>query len=219
MLAEDVKVAPVIIPRTRSGHALIVGGTRGIGKAIADRLNAEQWFVTATGRRQFYLDRPGTWGRFFGGLPAGYQFDLVVFSAGNLEPMEWNAKDWQDYEASYALHALGPVQLLAYGKDSLFPWWMTVVFISTVGATNAGAVDLAYGMSKAALEKAARALGEHTSWKVISLQLDLVNTAMLKKLPVDTLHGRRIMEPEEAAEIILRKAGVLPPCERVYEGD
>ena len=190
-------------------RALVVGGTQGIGAAVAERLVEMGWDVAATGREHFDIGCPHTWPTFFDALPEGHQFELVVFCAGSLEPLAWDRKRWAEYVRSYEVHALGPLALLARYKDNLFPWWTRVVFASTVGAINAGAVDLGYGMAKAALEKAARAIEEHEAWQITLVRLDLVDTRMLRLLPVDTLHGRPVLSPHEAAEIILRDAGLI----------
>ena len=137
-------------------------------------------------------------------------FGLVIILAGKLAPDEWQYKGMRDYLEAYALHAAGPVVLLAeLQKRRLIEWWTKVVLVSSVGAVNTGAVDLAYGCAKAALEKAHKALSEHASWLCYLVRLDLVDTKMLRQLPVDTLHGRPVMSPQEAAELILKKAGIL----------
>uniref|UniRef100_A0A6M3L842 Putative SDR family NAD(P)-dependent oxidoreductase n=1 Tax=viral metagenome TaxID=1070528 RepID=A0A6M3L842_9ZZZZ len=190
------------------GRALVVGGTRGIGAAVASLLESLEWEVTATGRGDFDIGDPATWPPFFRRFPMEYQFELVVFCAGELRPQPWDKKTWEEYARAFAVHALGPVWMLAWGKGTLFPWWTRVVLVSTIGAVNAGAVDLGYGMAKAALEKAAKAIKEHEAWRTTLVQLDLVDTRMLRQLPADTLHGRPVLSPEEAASTILRMAGV-----------
>lgn len=181
-------------------RALVVGGTRGIGLALANKLADLGWDVLATGKASLDLELQETWD-----LPDEGAFDLVVFSAGDLRPGKWDTKSMADLCSSYMVHAAGPVAFLAHHRR-LFPWWAKVVFITSVGARNAGAVDVGYGMAKAALNKAALALAAEESWQVTLVELDLVNTRMLSLLPADTLHGRRIMEPEEAADLIVAKA-------------
>ena len=203
------QLAKVIVPIGQSGKALIVGGTRGIGAALVERLLFYGWEVTATGRKDFDIGIPGTWLLWWSRQPKNIEYDLVVFCAGELVPQAWSEKTLDDYLRAYAIHAAGPLVFLGQNKQH-FPWWTTVVFLSTVGATNAGVVDLSYSCGKIALHKAAKALREHESWNVVLVELDLVRTGMLALLPVDTLHGRPIMEPEEAAELILDRAGVRP---------
>jgi NAD(P)-dependent dehydrogenase (short-subunit alcohol dehydrogenase family) len=183
------------------GSALVVGGTRGIGKEVARLLTEDGWIVRATGRRELDLNEPLTWDRYF---EAGDTFDLVVFCAGDLRPFPWDKKMARDYVDSFWIHALGPIWMLARFKDR-FPWWTHVTFVSSVGAINEGIVDLGYGMAKASLDKAAKALKEHEAWKVTLVRLDLVDTATMYKLPTETLHGRRAMTAAEAAMQILKE--------------
>jgi NAD(P)-dependent dehydrogenase (short-subunit alcohol dehydrogenase family) len=188
-------------------RALIVGGTHGLGKALAGQLAAKGWKVIATGRANFDIAEPDTWEPWI--LRTGQtKFDLVIFCAGTIAPETWYRKPMEAYLHSYRVHAAGPIEFLATYRDILFGWWTKVVFISSVGAVNAGIVDLAYGGSKAALEKMAKALAEHESWPVTLVRLDLVDTRMLYALPTDTLHGRPILSPDEAAEIVLKEAGI-----------
>ena len=191
------------------GRALVVGGTRGIGAAAAKLLKDRGWEVEATGRRDFDIGKPETWPAYFDGRRP---YDLVMFCAGELKVQRWDSKTAEDYVRSYWVHALGPLQLLAHGKRSvpeLFPWWCRIVFLSTTGAINSACLDLGYGSSKACVEKMVRALSEHEAWRTTMLRLDLVRTNMLEALPVESLHGREVMEPEEAAQLALEAAGVL----------
>ena len=182
-------------------RALVIGGTRGIGLALSERLRELGWNVRSTGS-ELDLRDPLVWPRFLDDEP----YDLVVFSAGSLHAAPWSVKRLSDLLASYTLHAAAPVALLAAHGGKLLGWWSKVVFISTVGAVNSGAVDIGYGMAKAALEKAARALAEHSSWRVYLVRFDLVDTDMIRLLPGDTMAGRLALSPAEAAEQIIREA-------------
>ena len=199
-------VAPSWSPPAELQRALVVGGTGAIGSALANRLEGLGWNVVVRGRE---LDlRNEQIIKEWCGAQRG-SFSLVVLLAGELRPDLWQFKNMDEYVSAYKLHAAGPIVLLAnMQKLGLLPWWAKVVFVSTVGAVNSGAVDLGYGMAKAALEKAQRALVEHASWRGYLVRLDLVDTKMLRQLPVDTLHGRPILSPAEAADLILREAQI-----------
>ena len=183
-------------------RALIIGGTRGIGAALAGLLSERGWDVEAWGRDDLDLrDWPGF-------LLELAPLDFVCFCAGDLEPLPWDRKTSTAYIDSYLTHAAGPVLLLAANKNTVFPWWTKVCFVSSVGAINDGIVDLAYGMAKAALEKAAKALAEHEAWDVHLVRFDLVDTDTMYKLPTDTLHGRPVLSAREAAEQIVKECGL-----------
>ena len=180
-------------------RALIVGGTKGIGLALACALDKRGWYVDATGTTDFDIGWPVTWNKWHKkqyGL-----FDLVVFSAGYLKPQPWKAKRWPEYMKSYSVNVLGPVYFLGSYAD-LLKDSADVVFISSVGAVNDGGVDLAYSTSKAALERAAKTIAKETSWKVHVIRFDLVDTDMMKLLP-EVDDGREIMSPKQAALKIL----------------
>ena len=190
----------------RQKVALVVGGTRGIGRAVGDALSQKGWWVDATGQLELDLADPKTWDPFFR-FDSSPQFDFVLFAAGDLRPLPWARKSTLDFLRSYLVHAVGPVRLLSQFRDR-FPWWCKVCFVSSVGATNDGIVDLAYGMAKAALDKAARALAEHEAWDVHLVRFDLVDTDTMHRLPTETLHGRRALSVDEAAQRILTECGL-----------
>ena len=188
-------------------RALIVGGSRGIGLSLTTLLKDRGWNVDAPPRAELDMTLPDFWDAYF--ESASYPvYNFVCFCAGDLNPFPWDRKDDEEYDTSYWVHALGPLMLLARYKDSAFPWWTKVCFISSVGAINDGIVDLAYGMSKAALDKAAKALQEHEAWDVHLIRFDLVDTDILYRLPTDTLHGRPVMTARQAAEQIAKECGL-----------
>jgi len=183
-------------------RALIIGGTKGIGKALTHELDKRGWVVESVGRKQVDLSWPTKWYKWK--KRQLDRFNLVVFSAGHLEPGVWYGKKWLDYIYSYAVNALGPVYFLAH-NDSLLTEDCKVIFISSVGARNEGIADICYGMSKAALEKAAKALAANTDWNIKVITFDLVDTDMMKLLPKDTLEGRKPITARQAALRILKE--------------
>jgi NAD(P)-dependent dehydrogenase (short-subunit alcohol dehydrogenase family) len=182
-------------------RALVIGGTRGIGLALTWELIEQGWFVYAVGRSEFDIGRTDTWWDWT--RTQKRKYDLVVFAAGILDPEPWNKKMWSDYLYSYQVHALGPVYFLAH-FNHLIAKDAKIVFITSTGATNEGIADLGYGASKAALDKMARALQANTDFDIRLIRFDLVDTDMMKKLPKDTLVGRKVISAEDAAMEILK---------------
>lgn len=178
-------------------RALVIGGSRGIGAALVGSLREKGWNVEAPSRGSLNMLHPETW-------PVAGPYDFVAFCAGDLRPWPWDRKSQRDYYESYLIHALGPIGFLADQKAQ-FPWWAKIVFISSVGAINDGIVDLGYGMAKAALDKAAKALAAHEAWQVFLIRFDLVDTDMRLKIPSDTMHGRPVLSPLQAAERIIQE--------------
>ena len=182
-------------------RALIVGGTRGIGQALAAELRKKLWIVEATGKKDFDIGWPVTWNRWT--KQQTKRFDLVVFSAGYLKPQPWKNKRWPEYVKSYCANMLGPVYFLG-SYDYMLRDNADVVFVSSIGAVNDGGVDLGYSTAKAALERAAKTIAKETSWKVHVIRFDLVDTDMMKLLPeIDS--EREIMSPKQAALKILER--------------
>ncbi len=179
--------------------ALIIGGTRGIGLALKEQLESSGWTVTATGRADFDLGYPDTYWDWT--QTQKDTFDLVVFSAGILDPEAWDKKRWSDYLYSYQVHAIGPVWFLAKFKR-LMHSDTQIVLISSSGAENKAKIDLGYGMAKAALDKAYKALKD--DFNIHLVRFDLVDTDMMKKLPKDTLEGREVISAEQAAREIMK---------------
>ena len=182
-------------------RALIIGGTSGIGKALAFELDKRGWLVEAVGSKKIDLSWPTSWWEWK--RHQVDKFDLVVFSAGYLNPEPWDKKTWGEYFKSYAINAIGPVYFLAVEED-IIKEDATIVFISSVGAINEGANDLGYGMSKAALEKAAKALNANTSYDVRLIRFDLVDTPMMHKQPEESFEGREVLTAKEAALQIVK---------------
>lgn len=179
---------------------LIIGGTRGIGAALHHMLDTTgDYDVHALGSDDLDLGAPEFWGTWARRNKKVY--DVVVFTAGRLMPWPWDDKEWDDYIESYKINALGPVMFLA----KYWRWLKsdaTVVFCSSVGASNDGIVDLSYGMAKAALEKAARALRTYSEWDVCCLVYDLVDTDMMRLLPDYEEIKEKAISPETAAKLI-----------------
>ena len=200
-MSDDCAKALELVGERPMRAALVIGGTRGIGLALVERLTELGWDVQAMGRKAADITNPDDWPKYL-----GKKWDLIVFCAGKLEPAPWDIKTLDDLVRSYVLHAAAPVALLAKYGGQLLGWWSKVVFVSTIGAVNSGIVDLGYGLAKAALEKAAKALQENTSWDITLMRFDLVATNMIRLLPADTMHGRPILSREEAAEQIVKAA-------------
>ena len=185
-------------------RALVFGGTRGIGAALTTLLRKQDWEVEAWGRGALdFTDLRAITTPLV--IPPA---DFVCFCAGELNPFPWDRKHYKDYHAAYLLHALGPVLILATNKGTVFPWWCRVCLVSSVGEIISGAVDLGYGMAKAALDKAAKALAEHESWSVHLVRFDAVETDTFYRIPTETLHGRAVLSPMQAAMQIVEECGL-----------
>lgn len=174
--------------------ALLIGGTRGIGAATAQLLRARGWEVEATGRHAFDVHHPFAY-RWW-----PIQFDALIFCAGDLLALGSFAFDFP-----LAFYNLACAEVVK--PDG----W--IVAVSSVAAERPAKVNAHYAAAKAALESYARTLADsdqakRNGWCVEVIRFDLVDTDMLKSLPLDTLTGRVIISAEAAGYRILTLMGV-----------
>mgnify|MGYP001573028121 FL=1 len=169
--------------------ALIIGGTRGIGRATAQLLLSRGWKVNAVGRQGFDIhitDRS----RFIG------DYDAFIFSAGDVRVMGSLAFDYPI--AFYQIAQSMSVNCI-------------IIAISSVAADRPAKSNPHYAAAKAALESYARTLkfssrATQFNWRVETIRFDLVRTEMLNQLPQsEKFEGREIIDPEEAARRIVER--------------
>lgn len=168
-------------------RALIIGGSRGIGAALAQQLRAAGWDVVATGRQEYNVHDPH---HGFDGL-----FHAYVFCAGSLVDKWHRAFDF-------------PIEFFSLANEHVLLPNAVVVAVSSVAADRPAKVNPHYAAAKAALESYARTLADSDEarrwgWRVETIRFDLVETDMLHQLPPATLEGRRILSAQEAAGEIM----------------
>jgi len=170
--------------------ALIIGGTRGIGRATADVLRAQGWEVEAWGRKQWDIHD-----RF--DYPTPLPCDAFVYCAGDLNMLWREAFDF-------------PQMFYALCLENIVNDNGVIIAVSSVAADRPAKVNPHYAAAKAALESYARTVADSDTakahgWRVEIVRFDLVQTDMLKQLPPETLRGRTIITAEEAAQQIWRR--------------
>ena len=173
--------------------SLIIGGTRGIGKATADALTLRGWDVTAYGSAQWDVHD-----RFDLYIPE--QCDALIYCAGNIRAQ------WQPaFDFPQMFYWLCLEEIVNYGG--------VIVAVSSVAVDRPAKVNAHYAAAKAALESYARTVADSDMardrhWRVEVIRFDLVDTDMLLQLPADTLAGRTAISAETAAARILALLGV-----------
>lgn len=85
-----------------------------------------------------------------------------------------------------------------------------IVAVSSVAAGRPAEFNAHYGAAKAALEHYATTIqfsdkAALKRWKVYAPRFDIVTTDMSKLLPADSLIGRNVITPQEAAEHIVAR--------------
>ena len=169
--------------------ALIIGGTRGIGKATAEQLRGTGWEVGASGKQHWDVRVD-----FCRALPTCYD---AVDCAGSL------AEEWAP---AFAF----PMMFYRACLDAIVSVGGVIVAVSSVAAARPAKVNAHYAAAKAALESYARTVADSDlakvhGWRVEVVRFELVETDMLKQLPAETLTGRTAISAEEAAKQIVDK--------------
>jgi len=181
--------------------ALILGGTRGIGLALANLLRPS-WQVVALGRADFDILAPSNQ-HYFNLRQSGVAlggFDAFVYCAGDL-----SVTGLQAFAFPEAFHSI----VRDHGAH-LFKTGCKIIAISSVAAVNPAKLNPDYASAKAALEHYALTLFDSTiakrkQWDIDFIRFNLVSTDMLKLIPADLRAGRTIISPTEAAQQILER--------------
>lgn len=163
-------------------NALITGGSRGLGRALAMRLAAEGARVVITGRDQAALEEVAAEIREFGGTAFGIAadagekesvyplvaqaaqlagpIDLLINNASTLGPVPLRLlpdTDCEDFERTLAVNTIGPFRLMkAVLGAMVLRQSGVIVNISSDAAVEAYPAWGVYGVSKAALDHLTR---------------------------------------------------------------
>lgn len=158
---------------SRPRHALVTGGSRGIGSAIVDRLVADGFTVTFTYAHDAEaaqaverhvgaaggsarairsdLTRTDAVDRLFDLVDAG-SLDVVVHNAGISRPpaplVDTSVDTWDDY---FTITARAPFQIIGH-VGMVMPEGSAIVTISTINTIRPGPGIAAYVAAKGALE-------------------------------------------------------------------
>lgn len=160
-------------------NALITGGSKGLGKALALALAAEGWEVVVTARTQRALDDVVRQGsplvRAIAGTvreeahrsmlaeAVGPRLDLLVNNASHLGPSPLQpigAVDEEELHAVFDTNVVSPLALIAHLLPALRRGEGVIVNISSDAAVEAYETWGPYGASKAALDHASAILAK-----------------------------------------------------------
>lgn len=131
--------------------ALVTGGSRGIGEAIAEALRAEGWSVLTPTRHELDLGLPSSVPDYLGGLTA--RIDGLVLNAGTNNPApiaQLTTAGWQAIQAVNTVSSVALVSSLCPAMASV--GFGRIVAISSAYAARARYGRAAYSASKAAVE-------------------------------------------------------------------
>ena len=181
-------------------NALIIGGSRGIGKATADLLTSLNWNVVAYGRQQFNVVALGnrhTYNlRHDADEIGGY--DAFIYCAGDIKLGGLDA--FRFPLTFYNIITQWGWQILRDGCK--------IVVVSSVAVERPSTVNPHYAAAKCAMEHYAKTLAddfavERRGWTIESIRFDLVMTDMLRQLPESHYAGKEVMPVEVAAQRIV----------------
>lgn len=211
--------------------AVIIGGTRGIGFAVAERLAGEGARVVLTGRDQDQVDQavarlgpksrgvvadagnPGDLAKVIALVQDVHaRIDALVFNAGTAEPAAIGNQTEAGFDRQIAVNVRGPVFGLQAALPLLVPG-SSVVLIGSVSGISGAPSFGTYGATKAALRSYARTWTAELAPRGIRVNVvspGPTNTEMFAALPDE---GRaaiasqiplgRMGRPEEVAAAVV----------------
>jgi len=223
--------------------ALITGGSRGFGKALATDLVADGWTVVLDGRDTHALDRttrdldtgPGTVIAVAGDVAdaahrvqlvdtvrALGRLDLLVNNASTLGPSPLPGLDsfpLDELEAVYRTNVVAPLALVQALLPLLTVGGGTIVNISSDAAVEGYEGWGGYGSSKAALDQLGRVLAvEHPEHRVYGFDPGDMRTQMHQDaFPGEDISDRP--EPETVVPAFRRLLADAPPSGRYRAAD
>ena len=183
-------------------NALILGGTRGIGRAVAKLLDEHGWDVVAYGRHHFDICAVGAKHIYTlkHDADTGGCYDAFVYCAGDVTVTG---------ERAFAY----PIWFYRLTTDYTHLWnnGCKIVVVSSVAVEKPARINPHYAAAKAALEHYALTvsgsdMAKKKHWRVEIVRFDLVGTDMLRQLPqpLDVSDRKYISAELAAAEIINR---------------
>ena len=218
-------------------HALITGGSRGLGCALATELVDRDWNVIITGRDPVELNRVttslGRWATAVAGdvTDAGHRAELTDLVGSTLDLLINNASylgpsPLQRLEEIRAaelarlmdVNVVAPLALIGSLLPAISASHGAIVNVSSDAAVEAYPTWGPYGASKAALDHATAALiAEHPDLDIYAFDPGDMRTDMHQAaFPGEDISDRP--EPDVAARALLRLLDARPPSGR-YSSD
>ena len=178
--------------------ALVTGATRGIGKAMADALEAAGAKVVRTGSKDCDLsDRKSVYA-LVERVKREHQIDILVNNAGTIlrKPAAEHPDEWWDKVMNVNINAAF-ILAREFGKEMVARGWGKIVFTASLLTFQGGITVPGYAASKGAVGQLAKALANEWAPKGVNVNaiapgyIATDNTAALRADPV---RSRQILE-------------------------
>lgn len=185
-------------------EAIVLGGSKGIGKAIADALESIGCDVTATSRKDIDTSKLSTVKRF---IKKHKQTDILVLNTGGPPPKQFRdvtEKEWQKYHNQLFLGFCLLLQKLKVRDGG----YVFVITSSVIKEPNPRLViSSAYRLAFTAVFKLASKELAAKKISCINIAPGLINTDRLRDLGnadelARTLPMKRLGEPKEIGNLV-----------------
>lgn len=189
------------------GRVLVTGSTRGIGAAIADRLDLDGWTVVRHGSQDADLSDPDAPARL---IETVGEIDALVNNAGVYVPSAFGSSGDEDaWTRQFEINVHAPRRLIAAALPMLIARKGAVLNVASRVGFRGEAGAAAYAASKAALINLTRSLAVELApqgVRLFTIAPGWVETAMARdgmgdRLPeiLATLPLGRMASPEDCA--------------------
>jgi 3-oxoacyl-[acyl-carrier protein] reductase len=202
------------MPAPDGGVAVITGGTRGIGAAVAERLRADGWTVATIGRTggdvQADVSDTAQVRRAFGEIRERFGPVAVLVNNAGLtrDGLAIRMPD-EDWDAVLATNLSGAFHCTKQGlEDMMRSRWGRIVNVSSIVAERANAGQANYAASKAGLLGLTRTIAREMGKRGITCNAvtpGFIETAMTAELNGDItalIPASRKGRPEEVAAAV-----------------
>jgi short-subunit dehydrogenase len=186
--------------------ALVTGGTRGIGSAIADSLQAGGYDVLRLGRKMACLASEESIRQFAGKFLADRpKLDLLIHAAGVIELGEISLQGTESLAHQYEVNLRAPYLLTQLMISALKEAQGQIVFVNSTAALRSSSKNAQYAATKAGLRVIADAFRDDLNpCGVRVLSLFLGRTATDMQAPIFQEEKRayvpeKLMQPEDVA--------------------